>query len=353
MKLEDELRSRDGGSVASGSCAAKLRLAVVIPSFRAASTIGAVIRAIGPEIDRIYVVDDCCPDSTGERALREISDPRIVLLRNPRNLGVGGAMKRGYARALADGADIIVKLDADGQMDPRHIPRLIAPIVEGAADYAKGNRFAPRRLMPAGSSPLALKAMPPARRAGNMAFSVLHKAATGYWRIGDPANGYTAIHARALERIGLEALADCFFFETDMLFRLNLVDAVVADVPLPARYTGSGSSLSLRRVAPRFAVMTASRLLRRLRAKYFAGRWNAGSHKLAAAMAMIAAAAGLAGWQWIETLGLEVPGGPSGFDPAGAATICLLLGLALLAAAGVYDARRTAREPLSRRSSHC
>lgn len=324
-----------------------LPIAVVIPSFRAAGTIGGVLRAIGPEVEHIYVVDDGCPDATGEQALKDVRDPRILVLKNPRNLGVGGAMKHGYARALGDGAGIIVKLDADGQMDPSHISRLIAPILAGAADYAKGNRFAPARLMPSGTSPRALETMPPARRAGNMAFSVLHKAATGYWRIGDPANGYTAVHARALERIGLEALADCFFFETDMLFRLNLVDAVVADVPLPACYPGSGSSLSLRRVAPRFAVMTANRLVRRLRFKYFAGRWNLGSVKLAAAMAMIAAAAGLAGWQW-----LEIPGSP-GLGAAGAATTCLLLGLALLAAAGLYDARRIAREPLSSRSSRC
>ncbi|MET1111775.1 MAG: glycosyltransferase family 2 protein [Allosphingosinicella sp.] len=349
MKRPDKLSSADRAdppAAPAGSRAA--RLAVVIPSFRAAATIGAVLRAIGPEVELIYVVDDFCPDSTGERALRDHKDARLIVLRNKRNLGVGGAMKRGYARALADGAEIVVKLDADGQMDPRHIPRLIAPILEGSADYAKGNRFAPERLMPSGSAPRALKAMPPVRRAGNMAFSVLHRAATGYWRIGDPANGYTAVHARALERIGLDALADCFFFETDMLFRLNLVDAVVADVPLPACYPGSGSSLSLRRVAPRFALMTASRLVRRLRAKYFAGRWNIGSVKLAAAMTMIAAAAGLAGWRWLDPLG-----GRSPLGTAAAATACLLLGLGLLAAAGRYDARSAAREPLSRRSSTC
>lgn len=336
---------RDG----NGPCPAAPRpprLAVVIPSFRAAATIGAVLRAIGPEVGHIYVVDDGCPDLTGERALEDAADPRIALIRNRRNLGVGGAMKRGYARALADGAEIVVKLDADGQMDPGHIPRLIAPILAGEADYSKGNRFAPDRLMPSGSAPGALKAMPPLRRAGNMVLSMLHRAATGYWRIGDPANGYTAVHARALERIGIEALADCFFFETDMLFRLNLVDAVVADVPLPACYPGSGSSLRLRRVAPRFAVMTASRLVRRLRAKYFSGRWNLGSVKLAAAAAMIAAAAGLAGWRW-----LELPGG--GGDPGPSAAACLLAGLAFLAAAGLYDARKAARRPLSRRGSHC
>jgi glycosyltransferase involved in cell wall biosynthesis len=323
-------------------------VAVVIPSFRAAATIGGVLRSIGPEVERIYVVDDFCPDATGQRALDENPDARVTVLRNHRNLGVGGAMKRGYARALADGAEIIVKLDADGQMDPRHLPRLIAPLLDGRADYAKGNRFAPARLMPTGTPPGTLAAMPPARRAANRILSALHKGATGYWRIGDPANGYTAIHARALERIGIEALADCFFFETDMLFRLNLVDAVVADVALPACYPGFGSSLSLRRVALRFAWMTASRGARRLRAKYFSGAWNLGSIKLVAALTMIAGAAGLAGWRWLA--GLR-DGGASAASPA--ELTCLLLGLAFLAAAGLYDARRTAREPLSRRSSHC
>ena len=321
------------------------RIAVVIPTFRAVRTIGAVLDGIGPEVDLIYVVDDGCPDASGERALSGNRDPRLSVLRNDRNLGVGGAMKRGYRRALADGADIVVKLDADGQMDPRHIGRLIAPIVDGTADYAKGNRFAPARLMPSGTSPRALSTMPPARRAGNMLLSILHKGATGYWGIGDPANGYTAIHAGALERIGLDALADCFFFETDMLFRLNLVDAVVADVPLPACYPGSGSSLRMRRVAPRFAVMTASRCLKRLRARYFTGPWNRGSIKLAAASAMIAAAAGLAGWHWLESSrdGAALCG-------PGAATTCLLLGLVLLAWAGLFDARQAERVPLSRRS---
>jgi dolichol-phosphate mannosyltransferase len=342
-KGPDELRCAnrvDPASVPAATAAAGI--AVVIPSFRAAATIGAVLRSIGPEVQHIYVVDDGCPDATGERALKDHDDPRLTVLHNRRNLGVGGAMKHGYARALADGAGIVVKLDADGQMDPRHLSRLIAPIVEGRADYCKGNRFLPAALMPSGSPPRALKAMPPARRAGNMAFSILHRAATGYWRIGDPANGYTAVHAHALERIGIEALADCFFFETDMLFRLNLVDAVVADVALPACYPGSGSSLSLRRVAPRFAVMTAGRLIRRLRAKYFAGAWNPGSVKLAAAMAMMTLGTGLAGWRWLGA-----------WPTTGAALACLALGLALLAAAGLYDARRTASEPLSRRNLPC
>jgi len=333
--------------VAVARQARSVAVAVVIPSFRAAGTIGGVLGAIGPEVQRVYVVDDGCPDSTGERALRDNPDPRVTVLNNPRNLGVGGAMKRGYARALADGAEIVVKLDADGQMDPRHIPRLIAPILAGSADYAKGNRLAPARLMPSGTSPRALREMPFTRRLANIAFSALHKAATGYWRIGDPANGYTAIDARALDRIGIDALADCFFFETDMLYRLNLVDAVVTDVPLPARYPGGASTLSLRRIALRFAGLTANRCLRRLRGKYFSGAWNLGSLKLSGAMATIAAAAGLAGWRWAEN-----PLGAGALPPPYAEYACLAAGLLLLAAAIRYDARRLARTPLSRRSVH-
>ena len=340
-------RCEDRNDPAPLSGGAARRIAVVIPSFRAAATIGEVLGAIGPEVERIYLVDDFCPDSTGERALRDHHDPRLVVLRNPRNLGVGGAMKRGYARALADGADIVVKLDSDGQMDPRHIPRLVEPLLAGTADYAKGNRFAPPETMPAGSPPRALSQMPFRRRAGNMLHSVFHRAATGYWRIGDPANGYTAVDGRVLDRIGVEALADCFFFETDMLFRLNLAGAVVADVPLPACYPGSGSSLRLRRVAHRFALMTASRCLRRLRAQYFTGQWNLGSVKLAGAFALICAAVGLAGWRWIYASSIDRAGVTS------AELTCLLVGLALLAAAGLYDSRQIDREPLSRRNSPC
>jgi glycosyltransferase involved in cell wall biosynthesis len=242
-------------------------VAVVIPSFRASTTIGSVLSAIGPEVDSIYVIDDACPDSSGERALLDCRDARLRVLRNGRNLGVGGAVKRGYRHAVADGADIVVKVDADGQMDPGHIPELIAPIVAGEADYAKGNRFAPANRMPPGSCPRALAAMPPSRWLANRALSLSHWLATGYRGIGDPANGYTAIHSTALKRIGIEALADCFFFETDMLFRLHLAGAVVVDVPLPARYPGGVSNLSLRRVAPRFARLIATRWFQRVRAR--------------------------------------------------------------------------------------
>jgi len=251
-------------------------VAVVIPAFRASATIGDVLKRIGPEVVRIYLVDDACPDGTGDLAVRDCVDDRLVVLRNPANLGVGGAMKHGYRRALADGAQIVVKLDADGQMDPSHIPYLIAPLLAGTADYAKGNRFACPTLMPPGSPADSLQEMPLRRRMANLCFSKIHKVATGYSNVVDPANGYTAIHRETLERIEVGQLADCFFFETDMLFSLNLLDASVADVPLPARYAGIGSSLSLRRVAPRFAALTLARCLYRLKRKFRSARQGGG-----------------------------------------------------------------------------
>ena len=234
---------------------------------------------------------------------RTCRDRRITVLHNRRNLGVGGAMKRGYARALADGAEIIVKLDADGQMDPRHIPRLIAPILGGAADYAKGNRFAPARLMPPGQ--LAAGARRRCRRPAAPAtrpFPCFHKRRDrlladrrpGQRLYRRPRPGARADRPRGACRLLL--LRDRHAVPVEPL------DAVVADVPFPPaiRVREAASACAGSRRASRS--MTASRCVRRLRAKYFGGAWNPGSVKLAAAMAMIVAAAGLAGWRWLELL---------------------------------------------------
>jgi glycosyltransferase involved in cell wall biosynthesis len=255
--------------MAEGADAAPL--AVVIPCFRAATSVVPVIEAISERVSRIYVVDDGCPDATGRIVRTTVRDPRVVVLHNDRNLGVGGAVKRGYEEALRDGAAVVVKLDADGQMDPAAIPRLIEPILTGRADYTKGNRFAPRRLMPPASR-RGSRSMPALRKSGNRLLSVLHKAVTGYWDVSDPVNGFTAVRASVLRRIDLDRVANCWFFEMDMLCQLNLIDARVEDVPLPAFYCKEVSNLRLSRVLGSFPALALHRLARRLWRKHFAPR---------------------------------------------------------------------------------
>lgn len=318
------------------------RVAVVIPAYRAASTVADVVARVPAGIWRIYVVDDGCPEATGDVAAA-LADPRVHVLRNPRNLGVGGAMKRGYARALRDGAGIVVKLDADGQMDPAFIPLLVAPLLAGRADYAKGNRFAPPHRTPRGS---ASRPMPPVRRLGNNLLSFLHKGVTGYWRIVDPTNGYTAVRREALESIDLDAVADCYFFETDMLFQLNLVDAAVRDVPLPPRYTGEVSSLRLRSVLVRFPLLAAHRFVRRIGVKYFLQDFNVASMEILLGLPLVAAGAAFGAYRWAEALrtGVANTAGTVMF-----AALPIILGVQLLLSALSYDVSHTPAAPLSRR----
>jgi glycosyltransferase involved in cell wall biosynthesis len=176
----------------------RVTIAVVIPCYRVRKHVLAVLAAIGPECSRIYVVDDACPEQTGELVESECHDPRVRVLRSERNQGVGGATLLGVRAALADGADVIVKLDGDGQMDPALVPRLVQPILAGEADYAKGNRFFDLD---------GLGSMPRARVLGNSLLSFASKLSSGYWNVFDPTNGFTAIHAAVARQLPLGKIA--------------------------------------------------------------------------------------------------------------------------------------------------
>ncbi len=202
-------------------------IAVVIPSFRVTRHILGVIASIGPEVQHIYVVDDACPDASGDHVAQHCSDPRVVVLRHDKNQGVGGAVMTGYQAAIAAGAAVIVKVDGDGQMDGRLIPDFVAPILAGEADYTKGNRFFHLE---------QLRTMPTMRLFGNAVLSLLNKLSSGYWDVFDPTNGFTALHADAARHLPFSKISRRYFFETDMLFRLNTINAVVVDIPMDAVY---------------------------------------------------------------------------------------------------------------------
>ena len=211
-------------------------IAEVVPSYKVTSHVVQTLSEIGKEVSYIFVVDDACPDGSGKLVQEKVSDSRVKVIFHEENLGVGGAMITGYKAALETDADIIVKLDGDGQMDPALIGELIAPIINGRADYTKGDRL---------DSLTGLWQMQSIRLIGNAGLSLLTKISTGYWNITDPTNGYTAIHRDVLKVLPLGMLSKRFFFESDMLFRLSLYRAVVWDVPMQARYGTEKSNLSI------------------------------------------------------------------------------------------------------------
>ena len=248
-----------------------LKIVVVLPCYRSKGHVLDVIGRIGPEVSLIIAVDDACPDGTGDHIKAGCADPRVEVVRNEVNIGVGGAMVHGYRIALERGADIVVKVDSDGQMDPALLMRIAYPIVAGHADYAKGNRF---------FNIEDLRTMPKLRLFGNAVLSFLTKLSSGYWNVFDPTNGYTAIHRVALNLLPLDKIDHSFFFESDILFRLNIIGAVVVDVPIRARYADEHSNLSVGQVLVPFLLKNLRNFFKRLFYRYYLRDLNIGSLEL-------------------------------------------------------------------------
>lgn len=301
------------------------RVAVVIPSYRVLPHILEVISAIGPEVERIYVVDDACPDGSGDYVEASCTDPRVRVLRHAVNGGVGAAVMTGYRASITEGVDIVVKVDGDGQMDPALIAHFIAPIVRGEADYTKGNRF---------WTLTHVQRMPWVRRFGNVGLSFFAKASTGYWDIFDPTNGYTAISVPVVARLPLDDISPRYFFETDLLFRLNTVRAVVADVPMDARYGDEVSNLSIRRVALEFAAKHARNLAKRVFYNYFLRDLSIASLELLAAVALLTFALVFGGVHWWQSIHTGVP---AALGTIMVAALSALSGLQFLLAFLGYD----------------
>ena len=312
-------------------------IAAVIPCFRVTDHILAVLAGLPREVERIYVVDDACPDGTADLVEKRCPDPRVRVLRHQRNQGVGGATITGYQAALADGARVIVRLDGDGQMDPRFLPRLVRPILEGEADYAKGNRFYALE---------SLQGMPRIRLIGNSLLSFASKLSSGYWNSFDPTNGFTAIHADVLRELPIDKLARGWFFESDLLFRLGTVRAVVCDVPMPARYGDEQSSLVIRRIAGEFAWRHAANTMKRIFYSYYLRNFNIASIEIAVGLLLLL----FGGWvgisAWIEGAARNVPA-TSGTVML--AALPVLVGLQLVLAFLSYDMQNIPREVLHRR----
>jgi len=296
----------------------------------------SVLEAIGSECDAIYVVDDGCPEGTADYVEASISDPRLRVLRHATNQGVGAAVLTGYRAAIHDGAGIIVKLDGDGQMAPSLIPTLIAPILAGDADYVKGNRF---------FDPESVRGMPPFRLVGNALLSFMTKFSSGYWDIFDPTNGFTAIDARVAARLPLDKLNRGYFFESDILFRLNTLRAVVQDVPMRASYGREQSNLHVHRIVVTFLISHAVNALKRICYCYFVRDFSIASIEILLGPILIAfgTTVGVVHWLASERYGVLASSGTVML-----AALPIVVGMELVLAFLAYDIGNVPRRPLIR-----
>lgn len=313
-----------------------VKIAVVIPCYKVSSHVLAVIAGIGQECCRIYAVDDCCPEASGDLIEAHCRDPRVRVLRKVQNGGVGSAVKCGYEAALAEDMDIIVKIDGDGQMDPALLGRFVQPIIDQEADYAKGNRFLELD---------ALKAMPTIRLIGNSLLSFMTKFSSGYWDIFDPTNGYTAIHREALRRLPLAKISERYFFESDMLFRLNLARAVVVDVPMAARYADEVSNLKISAVAGEFFCKHLRNFGKRIVYNYYLRDMSLASIELPLGLLLLLFGLVFGGVQWLASINSGIP---ATTGTVMLSVLPILMGLQFVLAFLAYDIAAKPRRVLSR-----
>src|SRR2546429_6486109 len=231
-----------------------LRIAVVVPCYNVQDHIIDVVETIPDYVTNVVLVNDGSNDRTAELIDRVACD-RVTGIHLSQNRGVGEAMLKGFAKAGEMGAQVLVKLDGDGQMDPYYLPLLVEPLLLGKADYAKGNRFR-NALLPS--------EMPTVRRIGNAVLSFLNKSASGYWNVFDPTNGYIAIRREIVEMLPAQWIHRRFFFESSMLIALGIMGAVVLDVPIPARYGLEKSNLRIIRTLFEFPLRMSLGLIMRI-----------------------------------------------------------------------------------------
>lgn len=268
------------------------RIAVVVPARNEEAFVGTTIRTMPALVDHILVVDDASSDGTVREVLA-LAEPRVRLLTHAKRLGVGGATMVGYRAALDLEVDIVVKMDGDGQMPPEHLPELLDAILEKGYDYAKGNRFLRAD---------ALAPMPLHRRFGNAMLTFLTKAASGYWHIFDPQNGYLAIRTPFLRRLDFARLDQGYFFENDMLIQLYLLGARVRDVAMPARYGAEVSEVRPLRLVASFPWRLARAFLRRIYVRYVLVDFSPVALFLGLGTLVFTWGAGFGAYLWIRSM---------------------------------------------------
>ena len=311
------------------------KVAVVIPCYRVREKIVGVVESLIGRVDYVFAVDDKCPEGSGAWLQDNCRHPSVRVIFHEINQGVGGAMITGYKAALGTDAEVIVKMDGDGQMDARFLGRLIAPLLSGKADFAKGTRFFDLR---------ALRSMPRGRRIGNFGLTVLTKAASGFWHLSDPTNGYFALRRGALGLVNFHLLDLRYFFEISLLVQLNVVRAVAVDVPIPAIYGDENSSLSPMKALFSFPAKLLGGFVHRIWWRYFIYDINIVSVFLVAGLLMFFGGGGFGLWRWSANV---AEGVNQSAGTVALAMLPMLLGFQMLLQAMVLDVMDKPAEPVS------
>lgn len=239
------------------------KIGIVIPYYNDAGHIKTVVQKLPDFIDTIMIVDD-----RSQEPLPVIQSKKVFTHRNEENSGVGGATITGWEKIAGHRPDIVVKMDADDQMDPRYLTDLLDPIIDNRAEFTKGNRFQDFQ---------SLKKMPFLRRLGNLGLSFLCKMATGYWNNFDPTNGFFAIRTSLIEKLNKKRLHPRFFFETSLMAELYFHNARIMDVPMGAIYNDEKSSLKIGRELFKYPFRLFKIFIRRIILTYYFYDFNMAS----------------------------------------------------------------------------
>ncbi|MFC6096439.1 glycosyltransferase family 2 protein [Flavobacterium qiangtangense] len=303
------------------------KIAVVIPYYNASAHIGRVVSKLPSYIHTVIIIDDRSTEELPREELLLAVSPatQCLFLQNEENLGVGGATKKGFNFAIENGMDIVIKVDADDQMDIAFIPKMVDALVYGNAEVAKGNRFRDLK---------ALKKMPVGRRMGNLCLSFLIKAATGYWNNFDPTNGFLAIKADLLRTIDFSKLSDRYYFETSLLSEFYFQKARVLDIPMPAIYGDEKSAMKIWKMPFVFGGRLAKAFLKRILKEYFLYDFNIASIYLVFGLPLFIFGIIFGATEWIYYASKDI------LAPTGTImiiTISIILGFQLLLQAIQYD----------------
>jgi len=240
------------------------KIGVVVPAYNEEEFIESVINTMPDFVDKIYVVDDASSDNTSNVASNIAGqNGKLAVINHEKNKGVGAAIVSGYKQFMTEDMDIAVVMAGDNQMDPAYLPRLLTPIIQGKAGYAKGNRMSTRK---------HLQGMTYWRYLGNWLLRWLTRIASGNHKIMDPQNGYTAITRKALQRINLDDIYPWYGYCNDMLVKLCLAGVQIYEVPMPARYGREKSKINYITYIPKVSKLLLTNFLRRIKVEYLRRR---------------------------------------------------------------------------------